>query len=226
VSIAGSGSGRAEERSERSPDSVEQSGTEATASEHRRPVRVEERSEHSPDTAEQSGTEATASEHRRPVRVEERSERGGEQSGAAMTLEALDWWDIPVLVELETVLFDGDSPWSAEMFWTELAEGNHYVVHRDAAGTIDGYAGVALAGDDAEVRTIGVRPSRQGRGIGRVLLRDLISAAGGRRILLEVRTDNEAAIALYESEGFRRLGLRRRYYQPSGADAFTMARPA
>jgi [ribosomal protein S18]-alanine N-acetyltransferase len=141
-------------------------------------------------------------------------------------LEALDWWDIPALVELERTLFDGDSPWSAEMFWSELAEGNHYVVHRDDAGTIDGYAGLAVVGDDAEIRTIGVHPGRQRRGIGRELLRNLISASGARRMLLEVRTDNESAIALYESEGFRRLGVRRRYYQPSGADAYTMARPA
>jgi ribosomal-protein-alanine N-acetyltransferase len=41
-----------------------------------------------------------------------------------------------------------------------------------------------------------------------------------------VRTDNTPAIALYESEGFTRIGLRRRYYQPSGADAYTMLRPA
>jgi ribosomal-protein-alanine N-acetyltransferase len=57
------------------------------------------------------------------------------------------------------------------------------------------------------------------------LLRQLISAAGDRRLLLEVRTDNAAAIALYVSEGFTTLGVRRRYYEQSGADAFTMARP-
>ncbi len=142
-----------------------------------------------------------------------------------IVLEALDWWDIPALVDLERQLFDGDSPWPAEMFWSELAEGHHYVVHRDDAGTIDGYAGVGVAGDDAEVRTIGVRPARQGHGIGRALLRDLISATDGRRMLLEVRTDNEPAIALYESEGFSRLSVRRGYYQPSGADAYVMARP-
>jgi len=53
----------------------------------------------------------------------------------------------------------------------------------------------------------------------------LIAAAGNRRLLLEVRTDNEAAISLYVSEGFTKLGVRRRYYEQSGADAFTMARP-
>ena len=56
-------------------------------------------------------------------------------------------------------------------------------------------------------------------------MRQLISAAGDRRMLLEVRTDNDAAIGLYASEGFTKLGVRRRYYQPSGADAYTMARP-
>jgi ribosomal-protein-alanine N-acetyltransferase len=43
---------------------------------------------------------------------------------------------------------------------------------------------------------------------------------------LEVRTDNTPAIALYDSEGFTRIGVRRRYYRPSGADAYTMLRPA
>ncbi len=45
-------------------------------------------------------------------------------------------------------------------------------------------------------------------------------------VFLEVRTDNAPAIALYVAHGFEKIGLRRRYYQPSGADAYTMARPA
>lgn len=142
------------------------------------------------------------------------------------TLEPLPWWDIPVLVDLERRLFPGDSPWSAEMFWSELAAGNHYVVHRDDAGGIDGYAGLSVGPDVADVCTIGVRPDRQGLGIGRLLLRDLVAASAGRRMMLEVRTDNDPAIALYTSEGFHRIGLRRGYYFPSGADAYTMERAA
>ncbi len=138
----------------------------------------------------------------------------------------MKWWDIEQVAALETVLFPSDSPWTPAMFWSELAVGHHYVVVRDHGGRVDGYAGLARGDDVAEVQTIGVRPARQGHGIGRALLNDLIAAAGDRRILLDVRTDNAAALALYESVGFATIGSRRRYYQPSGADAYTMERQA
>ena len=147
-------------------------------------------------------------------------------SPAGVVLDRLRWWDLARVAELESELFPTDSPWPAEAFWAELAAGHHYVAHRGPDGTVDGYAGLGASGDDTTVHTIGVAPHAQERGIGRALLDDLIRAAHGQRILLEVRTDNVPAIALYESSGFGLLGLRRRYYQPSGADAYTMARPA
>lgn len=147
-------------------------------------------------------------------------------TGRPVALAPMAWWDIEQIAALEQVLFPTDSPWTPAMFWAELAAGHHYAVVRDDNGRVDGYAGLALGPDEAEVQTIGVRPDRQGRGIGRALLRELIGAAQGRRILLEVRTDNEPALALYRSTGFETIGLRRRYYQPSGADAFSMSRPA
>ena len=75
-----------------------------------------------------------------------------------------------------------------------------------------------------EIHTIGVDPAYQGQGIGRRLLSELLEYAAGGAVFLEVRTDNEAAIALYESVGFVNVGLRRRYYRASGADAYTMRR--
>ena len=72
--------------------------------------------------------------------------------------------------------------------------------------------------------TIGVDPAYQGQGIGRRLLASLLEFADGGVVFLEVRTDNEAAIGLYRSAGFVNVGLRKRYYRVSGADAYTMRR--
>lgn len=147
------------------------------------------------------------------------------RSGAIpQSIRPMRWWDIPAAVDLEQQLFSVDSPWTAAMFWSELAAGNHYLVLCEADVVI-GYAGLASGPDEADVQTIGISPACRGRGLGRVLLRELLAAAGGRTVYLEVRTDNAAAIGLYESEGFARIGLRRRYYRPSGADAYTMMRP-
>ncbi|MGY5190490.1 UNVERIFIED_CONTAM: GNAT family N-acetyltransferase, partial [Bacillus amyloliquefaciens DSM 7 = ATCC 23350] len=66
----------------------------------------------------------------------------------------------------------------------------------------------------------------QGRGIGKRMLAELLDHAKGGTVCLEVRTDNEAAIKMYESFGFTNVGLRRRYYRASGADAYTMRREA
>lgn len=130
--------------------------------------------------------------------------------------------------ELEAQLFDGDDPWPERAFLAELAvKHNHYEAAR-VEDKLVGYAGIARLGRiksyEFEIHTIGVDPAYQGQGIGRQLLGRLIVFAGGGTIFLEVRTDNAAAIALYESEGFTRVGVRKRYYRVSGADAYTMKR--
>jgi len=139
--------------------------------------------------------------------------------------------DVRRCAELEELLFVGDDPWRAEAFAVELDLGHYYLGAR-IGGQLVGYAGLALVGRpphlEAEVHTIGVDPAHHHKGIGRRLLRELLAHAdaNGATTYLEVRTDNEAAIALYRSEGFEILGIRHRYYQPSGADAYTMRRHA
>ena len=64
-----------------------------------------------------------------------------------------------------------------------------------------------------------------GRGLGRIILRRLLLEArewGVGSVFLEVRADNFAAINLYISEKFERIGLRPGYYQQDGADAISM----
>lgn len=144
--------------------------------------------------------------------------------------------EIDRCAELEEILFPGDSPWPASAFASELAGiHNRYFVARRTIEGVDemvGYAGVSLLGTiftpESEVHTIGVDPKCHRAGIGSLLLRELLGAADkhGGPVFLEVRTDNVAAIELYRRFGFETVGTRKRYYQPSGADAYTMVRPA
>jgi ribosomal-protein-alanine N-acetyltransferase len=163
-----------------------------------------------------------------------------------IVLTRMRWWHVRPVLALEQELF-AEEPWSEAAFWSELAETStrHYVVALEQAhpaagapgtssgpvagdGPVDvavlGYAGLAVFDDEAHVLTIGVTRSAQGRGIGGALLRDLLAAAGQRRVFLDVRVDNAVAQRLYTRHGFVRVGRRRRYYQPSGTDAVVMAR--
>ncbi|MGE2718191.1 ribosomal protein S18-alanine N-acetyltransferase [Mycolicibacterium celeriflavum] len=141
--------------------------------------------------------------------------------------------------ELESQLFDGDDPWPERAFLAELAAKHiRYVAARarvespasPAGDKLVGYAGIARLGRkkpyEYEIHTIGVDPAYQGQGIGKRMLAELLDHAQGGTVFLEVRTDNEAAIKMYESFGFTNVGLRRRYYRASGADAYTMRRDA
>lgn len=149
----------------------------------------------------------------------------------AVVLRPLRLTDAERCAELEQALFPGDDPWTAEMFRSELDWGVRWFAASDGELLV-GYAGISFAGVpgdmEGNVHNIGVDPAWQGKGIGRLLLTALLDEADaiGARVFLEVRTDNAVAIGLYRSYGFERIGLRRRYYQQSGADAYTMARPS
>ncbi|MFT3899448.1 MAG: ribosomal protein S18-alanine N-acetyltransferase [Gordonia sp. (in: high G+C Gram-positive bacteria)] len=151
-----------------------------------------------------------------------------------MVIDELKSADVGRCAELEKEMFAGDSPWPAAAFRAELkAPYNRYFAAREELGAPPiGYAGISIlgpAGDhECEIHTIAVAAAHRGRGIGRDLLDAMLAVADQRDapVYLEVRVDNEPAIGLYESVGFVKSGLRRGYYQPSGADAFTMIRPA
>ena len=142
------------------------------------------------------------------------------------------WWDIEELLPVEQALFPSD-PWSAELFWSELAGvpgSRHYRVLESDDGVVLGYAGLAAAGREAEVHTLAVHPDAQGRGLGSLLLEDLLAEAERRRctvVLLEVRADNIAAQRVYQRHGFERVGVRHGYYPAGGGgrtDALVLRR--
>jgi ribosomal-protein-alanine N-acetyltransferase len=80
---------------------------------------------------------------------------------------------------------------------------------------IVGYAVMSIAADEAHVLNVSVAPDYQGNGLGRRLMRRLLTLAGQHRadsVFLEVRESNTTALYLYESLGFNEVGRRRGYY--------------
>jgi ribosomal-protein-alanine acetyltransferase len=136
--------------------------------------------------------------------------------------------DIPRILELEADLF-GPEAWTSGMYREELTSPFRAYRGIDDSGVLVAYGGILLA-EEAQVLTIGVARSHQRRGLGGVLLRDLLFLAGAhaREVFLEVRASDDVARHLYERHGFTVIARRRDYYPRIGEDALVMRaeRPA
>ncbi|MCX6452499.1 MAG: ribosomal protein S18-alanine N-acetyltransferase [Actinobacteria bacterium] len=138
--------------------------------------------------------------------------------------------DLPTLFSIEVELYPIDA-WSLDIFDSEfdgIPDTRYYVVAE--SDEIIGYAGLfsPLTGEVADIQTMTVVKSEQGKGIGKELLRLLVEEALRREapdVLLEVREDNASAIGLYKGAGFEEISRRKNYYAP-GIHALIMAAPS
>ncbi len=134
-------------------------------------------------------------------------------------------FDVPALVGIEREVFP-ESPWSAAQFREELSgvpKSRRYLVAHEQ-GVIVGYAGVALAGDVADIHNIAVIPSYRKQGIASQLLDELERWAISKEVaalMLEIREGNKEAFPLYEKRGYAVISRRDNYYAP-GVHALIM----
>lgn len=132
--------------------------------------------------------------------------------------------DIDDIYEIELECFT--VPWSYDGLSRDIIENPCAIYIGAFDGTeLLGYAGMWVILDEAHITNIAVRTSRRGEGIGRRLLHGLMRIArraGADGITLEVRPSNAAALHLYESVGFKKAGLRKKYYSDNGEDAYIM----
>ena len=81
--------------------------------------------------------------------------------------------------------------------------------------------------EEAHITLLGIHPNYHRQGLGQLLLYALLQDAADRKLeraTLEVKTTNDAAIALYEKFGFQIAGKRKNYYPKTGEDAFILWR--
>lgn len=126
---------------------------------------------------------------------------------------------LPGAAAIEEACFS--MPWSIDAFRDELHNPGAVYAAAEAGGKTVGYGGMRGAAGEFYIDNIAVSPEYRRRGIGRALTAYLIAAAkkaGSEFISLEVRPSNAPAIALYESLGFKKAGLRRDFYQKPRED--------
>ncbi len=125
---------------------------------------------------------------------------------------------IAAIAQLETDCFA--DPWTQ----TALAEELHNPCAAFLVALIDdkvvGYLGCHHIADEGYITNVAVHNDFRRQGIARQLLRYAKEQWQHLfRITLEVRVSNTAAIALYESEGFVKDGIRPSFYRHPSEDA-------
>ncbi len=146
------------------------------------------------------------------------------QANTPVDIRALAYSDLPQVIEIEQRAFP--TPWSLAMFVLELSKPTGICLAALRERRLAGYVVCSRYERDWHIMNVAVDPDHRRQGIGSALLAELYARAEpqGARFTLEVRRSNHAAIELYERDGFRAAGMRRRYYQDNGEDALIMWR--
>lgn len=146
---------------------------------------------------------------------------------AAVRVRRAELSDLDDLVALEQATFDSDQI-SRAQFRRHLDSDSARVLvasanHRRFLGTAMVF--FRKSSRVARLYSIASLPEARGKGVGTALIEAAEAAARQRRcqaLRLEVRTDNDRALRLYERLGYRRVGGIKHGFYEDGADAFVL----
>jgi len=128
------------------------------------------------------------------------------------------------ILEIEKKSFP--SPWGFLQFLDELTNPSSHIWALLEEEKIVGYICFWIVSDEIHIMNIAIHPDMRGKGMAKLLLKRLIDMALNKKISqiwLEVRPSNRAAISLYNAVGFKKVGVRKRYYPDTHEDAIIMA---
>lgn len=145
----------------------------------------------------------------------------------SLRLRAMNLSDVPSIINIERDSYP--FPWSEGIF-RDCVRVGYFCRVLELRGVISGYGVMSFGADEAHILNICVHRELRDQGAGRMMLEYLLNAsrtAGMHDVFLEVRPSNIAAIHLYESLGFIRIGVRKGYYQasPGREDAWVYKLP-
>lgn len=133
--------------------------------------------------------------------------------------------DAEAMQEMESICFS--MPWNLSQCKGALAQDNFAAFGLWLGKALVAYISFFHSAKEMEILNLAVHPLARRKGHGQRLLHLLLQAGhkmGMQKVVLEVRENNLAAIALYEKSGFKMSGLRKRYYTDTGEDALIYIR--
>lgn len=131
--------------------------------------------------------------------------------------------DIPAIRQLEKECFS--APWTYEQIEFEICNENSFFVAAFSGDELCGYGSFKYAADTAYINNIAVDKRYRRQGIASAVcaaLEEKAKKLSLEFITLEVRRSNYGAIALYESRGYKNMGIRPNFYTSPVEDAVIM----
>jgi len=135
----------------------------------------------------------------------------------AIRFRTMGGLDLDNVVKIETESYE--FPWLRRTFEDCLTASYECwigeLLGREEPADIVGHGILNVRADEAHLLNICVKKQSQGCGFGRDIVGYLIERAkakGAKTMFLEVRPSNGIARELYDSVGFRQIGIRKGYY--------------
>jgi ribosomal-protein-alanine N-acetyltransferase len=141
----------------------------------------------------------------------------------AMTVRSMTPNDVDDVLEIDRLSFP--TAWTKESYLRDLVNPSCYYLAAETEGKVVAYAGMWVVLDESHITTLAVHPDYQRKGLGRMLLENMIRFALARQaktMTLEVRMSNRAAQRLYGASAFVPTAHIKNYYMDTGEDAVVM----
>ena len=137
--------------------------------------------------------------------------------------------DIPDLLQIQKLSYNGTTPWGEKALRRELGHNKRalYLIVKDQKEAV-AFIGTWFVSGEAHITNIAVVPEKRRNGLAYLLIKKVISLAEQQqmdKVSLEVRVSNKQAQSLYLKIGFKKLRIKKGYYAGDHEDALEMSLP-
>lgn len=133
--------------------------------------------------------------------------------------------DLGGIIEIEKTCFTADA-WSEDDFIYRMNASDWHFINLtlEDEGRVEAYITATVVADEMNIDSVAVAPDYRRKGYASALIDLAIKEAKAAVVMLEVRESNTAAISLYQSLGFEKVGLRKNYYERPVENAVLMTK--